>query len=88
MRAIDDWDYRYRTLKFSHPLHPLLQQLFDEMAKQRCSLGLMADRAGLNKQTLFSWKSQRRASPSLLSVAACFEVLGYELVVRPIKDED
>jgi transcriptional regulator with XRE-family HTH domain len=57
--------------------HPLVRRLFAEMIRQRVSLSDLADRAGVARETISSWRYRR--CPDLPNLDACFGALGYAL---------
>jgi len=58
--------------------------MFDEMNEQQCSQATMSERSGINKNTFRSWRT--KAVPRIDDLEACLNVLGLEIVIRPIKD--
>ena len=75
---------RFRAIKPPDRAHPLVRQMFDEMNEQQCSQQTMSERSGINKNTFRSWRT--KAVPRIDDLEACLNVLGFEIVVRPIKD--
>mgnify|MGYP001080586753 CR=1 FL=1 len=71
----------YRSLTIPQGCHPLVRELFEEMHAQRCGARDMADRSGVNVNTLKDWRT--RTQPRIADLEACFNVLGYTL--RPVE---
>ena len=71
----------FRKSKVPQHVNPLVRRLFEEMNHQQIGLLDMADRSGVNHNTISDWK--HRANPQIHNLAACFSVLGYELVAKP-----
>ena len=63
--------------------HPLVRRLFEEMNKQQIGVLDMADRSGVNKNTLGGWK--KRAIPNLINIDACYNVLGLRLTLANLE---
>ena len=61
---------------------PLIILLFRLMRQQQWSIPGTARRVGLNDSTLREWR-RNEGDPKLCNVVACFNSLGFELVVRP-----
>jgi len=80
MTAID----RFRPHAPADRAHPLVRQMFDEMNEQQCTQATMSERSGINKNTFRSWRT--KAVPRIDDLEACLNVLGLEIVIRPIKD--
>lgn len=74
---------RFVRLSVPESAHPLVRHLFDEMAAQRCALTDMAERSGVNKNTLKDWRT--RTVPTVASLEACFNVLGFTLKPTKVK---
>lgn len=74
-----------RPPKLSVPAgaHPLVRRLFEEMNRQQCGVLDMAERSGINKNTFRSWRT--RAMPRVADLEACFNVLGFDIVVKEQK---
>lgn len=64
--------------------HPLVQELFREMYVQQIGVVELANRAGVNKNTLKDWRT--RTTPNIKDLIACFNVLGLDLVIRKQRD--
>lgn len=62
--------------------HPFARQLFDEMDRQQIGVLDMAERAGVNKNTVKDWKT--RSVPSIDNLQACLNVLGLRLTVTKV----
>jgi transcriptional regulator with XRE-family HTH domain len=58
------------------------------MRRHQITMSDLAARSGVNRETIGSWKS--RNSPSVVNLAACLGVFGYELRAvptnRPLKE--
>lgn len=76
----------FRRLKIPTNTHPLVKNLFEEMNHQQIGITDMADRSGVNKNTITDWK--RRCMPSLANIDACYHVLGLKLQVENVSQED
>lgn len=63
--------------------HPLVKVLFSIMRREKISLSWLAKRVGLSREAIGSWRLH--SSPHLVSIAACFTALGYELKVSKMK---
>lgn len=74
----------FRRLTIPARAHPLVKRLFEEMNEQQVGVLDMADRSGVNKNTITGWRF--RAAPDLINLEACYSVLGRSLVVRSTKD--
>ena len=59
--------------------HPVVKKLFQEMQDQQISVLDMADKSGINKNTLKDWRT--RTTPRIADIEACFGVLGMKLIV-------
>lgn len=70
----------FRRLKIPNNSHPLVKKLFEEMNRQRIGVCDMADRSGVNKNTINDWK--KRSMPRLDNIDACYNVLGLKLKVN------
>lgn len=75
--------FEYRPVSIPEKAHPLVRQLFEEMHRQQCGVLDMAERSGVNKNTLKDWRT--RTMPRVADLNACFNVLGLELIVKKIK---
>ena len=64
--------------------HPLVKRLFTEMARQQIGIIDMAERSGVNKNTLKDWRT--RTMPRVADLVACFNVLGIRLTTSIIRD--
>lgn len=69
--------YRNTDLKLPAHTHPVVRRLFEEMNRQQIGICDMAERAGVNKNTLCDWK--HRNNPRIADLDACFHVLGRKL---------
>lgn len=70
----------FRRLKIPTNTHPLVIQLFEKMNQEQIGLIEMAERSGINKNTINDWK--HRCMPRLDNIDACYNVLGLKLEVR------
>lgn len=61
--------------------HPLVRILFQEMMEQQVGMFDVADRAGINRVTVSSWRY--RQSPTVTTLEAALNVMGLELKVGP-----
>lgn len=57
--------------------HPLVKKLFREMHRHQIGVLDMAERSGVNKNTLKDWRT--RTVPRVPDLEACFNVIGYRL---------
>lgn len=73
----------FRRLSRPEKAHPLVCRLFEEMNTQQIGLLDMAERSGVNKNTLKDWRT--RTVPTVDNLQACLSVLGYELTFKPRK---
>lgn len=76
---------RFRRVTIPRNTHPLVQRLYAEMNAQRCPPALLAERSGVSRAAIKSWRT--RHPSSLASLEACFNVLGLEVVVRPQREQ-
>ena len=72
---------RYRKHAIPARAHPLVRRLFEEMNDQHIGMLDMAERSGVNVNTINDWK--RRCMPSVANLEACYNVLGLTLTPRP-----
>jgi transcriptional regulator with XRE-family HTH domain len=70
----------FRRLTQPQKAHPLVRRLFDEMNDQKIGILDMAERSGVNKNTLNDWRT--RTVPTVDNLEACMAVLGYELTFK------
>lgn len=75
---------KFRTLTIPEKAHPLIRRLFVEMNKNRIGLIDVSKRAGISCNTIKAWRTQR--TPNIADLAACYGVLGLELVPKERKD--
>lgn len=66
--------------------HPLVRRLFEEMATQRICIRDVADRSGVNRNTIQDWRT--RTMPRIADLDACFNVLGMQLTARKHPDHN
>lgn len=74
---------RYTRVSIPERCHPLVRRLFIEMQKQRIGVLDMAERAGVNKNTLRDWRTS--TIPRVADLEACFNVLGLSIQVRKLR---
>lgn len=74
----------FRPLSCPKSAHPLVRRLFAEMNHQQIGVLDMAERSGINKNTLKDWRT--RSVPRVPDLEACWTVLGFEL--RPARRRD
>lgn len=61
--------------------HPLVRQLFEEMNRQRATLAEVADRVGIERGSLSSWRWV--VVPQLDNFVAAANALGLEVILQP-----
>ena len=74
----------FRRLKLPDKAHPMVRRLFEEMNRQQVGMLDLADRSGVNANTLKDWRT--RTTPTIDNLEACLGVLGLELTTRPRRD--
>lgn len=74
---------RYARVDVPDHAHPLVRQLFEIMQRERLGVLDMADKSGVNKNTLKDWRT--RSVPTVANLDACLHVLGYRLTVEEIE---
>ena len=78
--------------KFQPPRHPprtvspVLRELFTEMRSRRKHITDVAAEMNMTSVGLAYWKGGQ-TTPSITSVEALAQILGYRLVLEPIKDQ-
>lgn len=75
---------QFRRLTVPDRAHPLVRRMFEEMNRQQIGMLDLAERSGVNKNTIKDWKD--RSAPQVQNLAACFNVLGLELTVARRKE--
>ncbi len=75
----------FRRVSLPTHAHPLVHRLFEEMNRQQLGVLDMAERTGVNKNTLKDWRT--RTVPTVEALEACFNVLGLTLLPRPLKSK-
>jgi len=75
----------YHTPKQAPNAHPLVRLIWREIAAQRTSQEIVADRAGVSSGALRKWRLAQR-NPSLFQMEAVLNVLGFDLCVTPSGD--
>lgn len=68
----------FRPLSIPRNAHPLVRTLFEEMNRQQLGVLDLAERSGVNKNTLRDWRT--RTIPTVDNIEACFSVLGFRIV--------
>ena len=63
----------------------LVKMLVDEMNKQQISQNDMCRKVGIDRTMITKWKTKQRPTIDLLR--ACFNVLGYDITIKRIRDE-
>lgn len=71
---------QFRKLRVPESTHPVVRRLFEEMNHQQIGLLDMAERSGVNKNTLKDWRI--RTVPTVDNIEACFNVLGLTINVK------
>lgn len=69
----------YRKHSVPENVHPLVRKLFEEMNREQIGVVDMAERSGVNKNTINDWK--KRSVPNIVNLDACFSVLGKKISV-------
>jgi hypothetical protein len=64
--------------------HPLVRQLIEEANEQRVTITDLSIRTGIRRETISRWRQS--SSPGVQNLIACFNVLGLELIVAPVKE--
>ena len=64
----------FRRLTMPTRAHPLVKRMFEEMARQQIGVLDLAERAGVNPNTLRDWRT--RTMPTIDNLEACLNVLG------------
>jgi len=73
----------FRKISPPERAHPLVKKMFDHMNHQQIGVLDLADRSGVNKNTLRDWRT--RTVPTIDNFVACLTVLGLKLVI--VSDE-
>lgn len=79
--------YRRQRREADSSSHPFVKFLSREMARQRATLTDVAERSGVCIKTIGQWRSGGR-TPKLRDIEAVVNVLGYEVKLVPIKEEE
>jgi hypothetical protein len=74
---------KFRRLSVPPRAHPLVRKLFEEMNYQQIGMLDLAERSGVNKNTIKDWKD--RSIPQVHNLDACFEVLGMKLSAKYVQ---
>lgn len=72
---------RFQRVRIPRNVHPLVVKLFEEMNHQQIGMLDMSERTGIGQSTMKHWRTM--CSPSLANLEACYNVLGYELALKP-----
>jgi len=64
-------------------LEPLVLETLALLAKARIPESVAAEAAGLSRNSVSNWR--RRTAPNVLTLNAVLNVIGYRLVIRPLK---
>lgn len=75
----------FRPLSIPRNAHPLVRMLFEEMNRQQLGVLDLAERSGVNKNTLRDWRT--RTVPTVDNIEACFGVLGFRIVASRRREE-
>lgn len=70
----------FRRLKLPDKAHPMVRRLFEEMNRQQVGMLDLAERSGVNANTLKDWRT--RTTPTIDNLEACLGVLGLELTTK------
>jgi len=76
----------YRGKKHIINNNKCVKFLFEELHRQRCPEADFAERTGIHRDTLRGWRT--RVNPKVNDLNFVLNTLGYEIVVRPIKNEE
>lgn len=74
----------FRPISVPQKAHPLVRALFEEMNRQQLGVLDLAERSGVNKNTLRDWRT--RTVPTIDNIEACFSVLGFRIVANRAQD--
>lgn len=66
--------------------HPLVRRLIEIANEQMTTLSEVGERAGQSPKTISNWRY--RSVPRLDNFEACLNAMGYELIVREMKNRD
>lgn len=75
----------YRKLSIPQHAHPLVKRLFVEMNRHQIGVLDMAERSGVNKNTIKDWRT--RTVPTVDNFLACLNVLGLTLSVSNLPEK-
>ena len=75
----------FRKLTIPQHAHPLVRKLFEEMNKQQIGVVDLAERCGVNKNTISGWR--KKSIPNIINIEACFSVLGMEVSLTKKREE-
>lgn len=69
----------FQPSKIPAQAHPLARRIFAELNAQERNQEWLARASGVSARTIDGWK--RRHSPTIVTLEACFNALGYDLDV-------
>lgn len=70
----------YKQVNVPERAHPLVKRLFGIMIQELCSFRQLSEKTGICPETISAWGE--RSSPCMVNIEACYNALGYRLVVR------
>lgn len=73
---------RFRKLAPAPKAHPFTKTLYAAMNEKQVGVVTMAERSGVNKNTIGKWRT--RDVPQIEGLRACLQVVGLELRIVPI----
>ncbi|MEN6400649.1 MAG: hypothetical protein ABFD94_01790 [Armatimonadia bacterium] len=76
---------RFRRLTIPAHAHPLVRKLFEEMNREQIGVLDMAERSGVNPNTLKDWRT--RSTLAIDNLDACYNVLKLTLTPRRLNDD-
>lgn len=74
----------FRRVRQKPKAHPLVKLLVDKMNEQGVGVTEMCKEAGISRNAFGKWG--RDQGPTLANIAACFNVLGYQITAQPRGD--
>lgn len=63
--------------------HPLVRRFFELVNCRQMTIAAIARRSGVRRNSIFKW---RESTPTLPSLEAALNVLGYRLAIVPLED--
>lgn len=75
----------WHTSPIAPHAHPFARRFFELLEEEGVALTDVAERAGLSHVTLVKWKSRHK--PSIDTLEAALNVLGYRLAIEAIPTE-